>query len=115
MGGGPSRFGGRVYRLPLGESHQLQKRDNHFTPISRALAPTLSHLAYSRLTSPARPLFAYTSDCSSPCNKISFGKSIPMNTILLMRVSSGAHAGPRSEPMSWCTPWKITFFSVPFI
>jgi len=104
MWGGPSRFGARVYRVPFWESHQLQKRDNHFTPISRALAPTLLHLAYNRLTSSVGPLFTYTSDCSSPCNRMSLGKSMPMNTILLVRISSGAHAGPRSEPMSWCTP-----------
>ena len=27
--------------------------------------------------------------------------------------SPSAHAGPRSLPMSWCTPWKITLRSVP--
>lgn len=56
-----------------------------------------------------------TRHCSRPCKKMSFGRSIPMNTILLVRVSPGAHCGPRSLPMSWCTPWKITLRSVPFM
>ncbi|MEY3627519.1 MAG: hypothetical protein RL163_2018 [Pseudomonadota bacterium] len=56
-----------------------------------------------------------TKDCSRPWTKISRGKSIPMNTILLIRASSGPHAGPKSLPMSWCTPWKITLRSVPFM
>jgi hypothetical protein len=53
--------------------------------------------------------------CSSPCRKMSLGKSMPMKTILLMRASPSAHSGPRSLPINWCTPWKITLRSVPFI
>lgn len=53
--------------------------------------------------------------CSSPCRKMSLGRSMPMKTILLKRCSPSAHWGPRSLPMSWCTPWKITLRSVPFI
>jgi len=53
--------------------------------------------------------------CSSPCRKMSLGRSMPIKTILLVRVSPSAHWGPRSLPMSWCTPWKITLRSVPFI
>ena len=52
---------------------------------------------------------------SSPWRKMSCGKSMPMNTILLRRSSSSPHLGPRSLPMSWCTPWKITLRSVPFM
>ncbi|AOG22583.1 hypothetical protein BSY15_2139 [Acidovorax sp. RAC01] len=53
--------------------------------------------------------------CSSPCRKMSLGRSMPMNTILLLRTSPSAHWGPRSLPMSWCTPWKMTLRSVPFM
>lgn len=53
--------------------------------------------------------------CSSPCRKMSLGRSMPMKTILLVRGSPSAHWGPRSLPMSWCTPWKITLRSVPFM
>ena len=59
----------------------------------------------------ARPL--QTRHCSRPCRKMSFGKSMPMNTILLVFFSPSAQASPRSLPMSWCTPWKITLRSVP--
>ncbi len=55
----------------------------------------------------------YVRHCSSPCTRMSRGKSIPMNTILLTRASPGAQRGPRSLPMSWCTPWKMTLRSVP--
>ncbi len=58
---------------------------------------------------------AYTNDCSIPCKRMSLGKSMPMNTILLPRASPSAHCGPRSLPINWCTPWKMTFRSVPFI
>ena len=54
-----------------------------------------------------------TRHCSRPCTKISLGKSMPMKTILLFFFSPSAQAGPRSLPMSWCTPWKITLRSVP--
>lgn len=54
-----------------------------------------------------------TRHCSRPCRKMSCGRSMPMKTILLWRFSSAAHWGPRSLPMSWCTPWKITLRSVP--
>lgn len=54
-----------------------------------------------------------TSDWSSPWTRMSRGRSRPMNTILLSRVSPAAQGGPRSLPMSWCTPWKMTLRSVP--
>lgn len=54
-----------------------------------------------------------TRHCSRPCRKMSWGRSMPMKTILLWRFSSSAHCGPRSLPMSWCTPWKMTLRSVP--
>ena len=57
----------------------------------------------------------HTRLCSSPCRKMSLGRSMPMKTILLARASPSAHGGPRSLPMSWCTPWKMTLRSVPFI
>lgn len=46
----------------------------------------------------------HTRHCAKPCTRMSLGRSIPMNTILLLRSSPSAHAGPRSLPMSWCTP-----------
>jgi len=54
-----------------------------------------------------------TRHCSRPCRKMSWGRSMPMKTILLWRFSPSAHCGPRSLPMSWCTPWKMTLRSVP--
>ncbi len=54
-----------------------------------------------------------TRHCSRPCIKISLGRSMPMKTILLLRFSPSPQAGPRSLPMSWCTPWKMTLRSVP--
>ena len=56
-----------------------------------------------------------TRHLSRPWKKISLGKSKPMKTILLLRTSSAAQAGPKSLPISWCTPWKITLRSVPFM
>ena len=56
---------------------------------------------------------AQTRHCSRPCIKISLGRSMPINTILLVLVSPAAQAGPKSLPISWCTPWKITLRSVP--
>ena len=47
---------------------------------------------------------AQTKHCSRPCSKMSLGKSMPMNTILLILISPSAHIGPKSLPMSWCTP-----------
>ena len=46
------------------------------------------------------PLPAQTSDCASPCSRMSRGRSMPMNTILLTRGSPSAHWGPRSLPIS---------------
>ncbi len=57
----------------------------------------------------------HTRLCSRPWRKMSLGRSMPIKTILLVRASPSAHCGPRSLPMSWCTPWKITLRSVPFI
>lgn len=50
---------------------------------------------------------------SRPCSRISRGRSMPIKTMRLLRGSSLPQAGPRSLPMSWCTPWKITLRSVP--
>jgi len=38
--------------------------------------------------------------CSRPWRKISLGRSIPMKTILLVRSSPAAQAGPRSLPIN---------------
>ena len=46
----------------------------------------------------------HTRHCSMPCKKMSFGKSMPINTILFSRFSSARHSGPRSLPINWCTP-----------
>ena len=59
--------------------------------------------------------YAATAHWSSPWRKMSCGRSMPMNTILLWRCSSAVHSGPRSLPISWCTPWKMTLRFVPFI
>ena len=56
-----------------------------------------------------------TRHCSSPCVKMSRGNSMPIKTILLVRFSSAPQAGPRSLPINWCTPWKMTLRSVPFM
>jgi len=56
-----------------------------------------------------------TRHLSRPWKKISLGKSKPMKTILLLRTSSAAQAGPKSLPINWCTPWKMTLRSVPFM
>lgn len=45
-----------------------------------------------------------TRHCSRPCMKISLGKSMPINTILLTFCSPLAQAGPRSLPINWWTP-----------
>jgi len=82
--------------LPMGKPISCKSETN----IRR---PTLSTLS------------RYTKDCSMPCKKMSLGKSMPINTILLVRASPSAQAGPRSLPINWCTPWKITLRSVPFI
>ena len=58
---------------------------------------------------------AATTHWSSPWRKMSCGRSMPIKTILLWRCSSASHSGPRSLPISWCTPWKITLRFVPFI
>jgi len=68
-----------------------------------------------RLRSLARCPGFQTRHCSSPCRKMSRGRSSPMNTILLPFFSPAAQAGPRSLPMSWCTPWNTTLRSVPFM
>jgi len=31
-----------------------------------------------------------------------------MKTIFVFFFSPGAHLGPMSLPISWCTPWKMT-------
>ena len=50
---------------------------------------------------------------SRPAWNRSFGRSMPMNTILLIFCSPAAHLGPVSLPMSWCTPWNTTLRSIP--
>lgn len=50
---------------------------------------------------------------SRPALSRSCGRSRPMNTILLILVSPGAHLGPTSLPIIWCTPWKMTLRSMP--
>lgn len=70
--------------------------------IARGLKPALARPPYAR-------------DRSSPSSRRSLGRSRPMNTILLKRSSSAFQAGPGSLPMIWCTPWKITLRSVPFM
>ena len=57
----------------------------------------------------------YTKHCSKPRIKTSFGKFLPIKTILLARVSFSAHLAPRSLPIIWCTPWKTTLRSAPSI
>src|SRR5471032_1578485 len=57
----------------------------------------------------------YTKHCSSPRIKMSFGRFLPINTILLPRTSSSPHLAPRSLPISWCTPWNTTLRSAPCI
>ena len=57
----------------------------------------------------------YTKHCSSPRIKMSFGRFLPINTILLPRTSFSPHLAPRSLPISWCTPWKTTLRSAPCI
>ncbi|PUA98899.1 hypothetical protein C8C99_3776 [Acidovorax sp. 107] len=89
--------GARLYRPELTQTETLQIQHK-----SGSIAPQNRQADQTRL-------------CSSPCRKMSLGRSMPMNTILLVRGSPSAHWGPRSLPMSWCTPWKITLRSVPFI
>ena len=71
---------------------------------------TMKPSAFNRLQANSLP---QTRHCSRPCTKISLGRSMPINTILLFFFSPSAQTGPRSLPMSWCTPWKITLRSVP--
>ena len=58
--------------------------------------------------------FQATQACR-PCRKMSCGRSMPMKTILLVFFSPGIQRGPRSLPINWWTPWKITLRSVPFM
>lgn len=106
---------GECTGFPLGNPISCKSETIISFPFQAPPAPTLLHRAYRNLTALAVPLFSYTKDCSNPCRRMSLGRSMPINTILLMRGSSAPQAGPRSEPMSWCTPWKMTFFSVPFM
>jgi hypothetical protein len=57
----------------------------------------------------------HTRHCSRPCWNTSRGRSRPMKTILVFFFSPGAHFGPTSLPINWCTPWKMTLRSVPFM
>ena len=91
--------GARLYRPGLTQTETLQIQHK---PGQKAHAPGSAKGHHTRL-------------CSSPCRKMSLGRSMPMKTILLVRCSPSAHCGPRSLPMSWCTPWKITLRSVPFM
>ena len=107
-----SPFGAGVYRFTHGNPHHLQKCDQHTASIKKEKA-----LAVELLRCNNAPIVAenYTNACSMPCNRMSLGRSMPINTSLLFLTSSGAQAGPRSLPMSWCTPWKITLRSLPCI
>lgn len=69
----------------------------------------------TRRRSGPQPPRDQTRHWSRPCTRMSRGSSMPMNTMRLLRASSALHSGPRSLPMSWCTPWKITLRSVPFM
>lgn len=93
-------------------SGELRKRDKHEAGSQRApsVTPPLPGSG-SDQAAPGRQ----TRHCSRPCRKMSRGSSMPMKTILLVRGSPSAHWGPRSLPISWCTPWKITLRSVPFM
>ena len=95
-------FGPRLYRHLLLCNKQLRPRYNADLP---RLAPRNSYLR----------LYASTTHCSRPWRKMSCGRSIPMNTMRLSRFSSAVHSGPKSLPINWCTPWKITLRFVPFI
>lgn len=108
--------GARLYRPGLTQTETLQIRHN-LPPISphpegnpgrRGTATVFDNPAPT-----ATP--GQTRLCSNPCRRMSLGRSMPMKTILLRRSSPSAHCGPRSLPMSWCTPWKITLRSVPFM
>jgi hypothetical protein len=79
-------------------------------PNSWRIETNMKPSAFYRLQADSLP---QTRHCSRPCTKISLGRSMPINTILLFFFSPSAQAGPRSLPMSWCTPWKITLRSVP--
>lgn len=89
--------GARLYRPGLTQTETLQIQHK-----SGSIAPRNRRTGQTRL-------------CSSPCRKMSLGRSMPIKTILLVRASPSAHWGPRSLPMSWCTPWNMTLRSVPFI
>ena len=89
-----------------------KRRRRHSLGLARGIVATNAGIIYQLFE--CRSVYQIR-DCSRPCTKMSFGKSMPMNTILLTRSSPSAHSGPRSLPINWCTPWKITLRSVPFI
>src|SRR5450830_1136278 len=64
---------------------------------------------------PTKTGLVYTKHCSRPRTKMSFGRFLPINTILLPRTSFSAHFAPRSLPINWCTPWNTTLRSAPCI
>jgi hypothetical protein len=49
-------------------------------------------------------MVVYTRHCSSPLINVSFGKFLPIKTILLIRGACSGHFPPMSLPIIWCTP-----------
>ena len=84
------------------------------TPPAGAAAVARARVSAS-IGRPVGPPRRQTRHCSRPCLRMSCGRSMPMKTILLPFFSPGAHFGPRSLPISWCTPWKMTLRSEPFM
>ncbi len=113
--------GARLYRCPTGAQALHIPHRNAWDLPAPAGEPASSRCQQkmgrkprrSRAISDKDSQSRQTRHCSRPCWKMSWGRSMPMKTILLWRFSPSAHCGPRSLPMSWCTPWKITLRSVP--
>lgn len=103
----------RRHLPPKGGVRELRKGDKHRLCRDRMEASLTP--AVARTGSAPAAAACQTRHCAKPCKKMSRGRSMPMKTILLWRVSPSAHCGPRSLPISWCTPWKITLRSVPFM
>ena len=93
------------------ETHQLQNRDNHLAPHQNRFAATLSPC---RRGAQKAPSLTQIRHCSRPQENV-FGQVDANEHHLAGARSPSAHCGPRSLPMSWCTPWKITLRSVPFM
>ena len=96
-----------------GASPSLAKRAEAKAPV--LTAADCSHASGEKPDPLARASATQVRHCSRPCFRMSCGRSMPMKTILLCFFSPGIHFGPRSLPMSWWTPWKMTLRSAPFI